>query len=84
MIPNATTMATSQIAILRVRGWCAISVARLRSSVILAAISGQRRNTKKSYRSCNALSMVAALRLFVLIEPYTSIAGDSGGLSGNP
>jgi hypothetical protein len=44
MIPNAATMATSQIAILRLRGWRAISVARLRTSVILAAISRQRRN----------------------------------------
>ena len=32
------TIATSQIAILRVRGWCAILFARPRSSVILEAI----------------------------------------------
>ena len=38
MIPKATKIATSQIAILRVRGWRAISVARPRSSVILGAI----------------------------------------------
>jgi hypothetical protein len=42
MIPNAATIATSQIAILRVRGWRAVSIARLRNSVILAAISRER------------------------------------------
>src|SRR5262245_20020361 len=51
-------IATSQIAILRVRGWRAIWLARPRSSVILAAI--ETKNLSKNYRSCEALSIGAA------------------------
>src|SRR5262245_65952307 len=58
-------IATSQIAILRMRGWRAISVARPRSAVILAAIFLETMKLSKNYGSREDLYIVTARFLLI-------------------